>query len=374
MSRSSADPYLAARLEQVASYLFQLATRQEVPVHDLGMLSLFLFQAGQLSGQSQLREYGLDLRDALLHRPVKDVTFLSVLADPWITTYALKTWCQGDPAFAKEFPLRYAPLRQMQHSEFPQLHELFMGRIGFAQVLEDAVATADCLRWLGDELIQIDGLWGLEAPAAFAGPHAQNEAVGRFNLGTPHGIVGAFLFASWRGDFTLANRLRETLTRLAASYHDGIPAFWPMSEESAAAPSAWCYGDPMLGFALCLFAKTFPAAPDATGALELGLQIWKRLVSVARPINDYHFCHGHSGLVQIALRTSQLTGDESLALWARSQMAQLPAQLSGWLTPENHKHARQTSGLLSGHLGIGFVLLSLLSSEEPRWDRLFLLS
>lgn len=377
MTNKSELRILQDQLLRVTDHLLKSFRRQEVLVHDLGMLSVFFHHVSLLSDDTSLREVAFDLRDVLLHRPVEDVTFRSVLADPWITAYALKAWCELDPDFHTRLMASYAPAKRFLLSDLPESHELFTGMIGWALILENKDSTASCLRRMKQDLVLIDGQWGLEASEAFSGPRSPARNGGTLNLGTPHGTVGAFLFAIRRGDFELANRLRKSLTHISRHYSAGIPAFWPSSETDAPAPTAWCYGDPMLGFALLLFAKSFPTAQESIDVKREGLEIWDRIIartSVLSRKSDFHFCHGQSGLAQVALRCSQITDRPSLRDWAQSQLRELPEDLGAWLTAENHRNARQTSSLLSGHLGIGFVLHSLVTAKESRWDQLFLLS
>jgi hypothetical protein len=103
-----------------------------------------------------------------------------------------------------------------------------------------------------------------------------------------------------------------------------------------------------------------------------------------RPVAERHidsptFCHGVAGLLEIALRFANDTGesvfiDESRILVRQLLDSYRPESLLGFRHLEIENHEVDQPGLLDGAPGIALVLLAAATSVEPTWDRLFLLS
>lgn len=147
---------------------------------------------------------------------------------------------------------------------------------------------------------------------------------------------------------------------------------------------AWCYGDPGIAATLLL-------AAQATGRPE-----WEREAlaiahsTVGRPedksgIRDPGLCHGAAGLAHLYNRLWQSTGDEAFATAARFWIERTLAMRTpgegiagfrAWRIDigggEGTWHPEP--GFLEGATGIGLALLAAVSTVEPEWDRILLLS
>lgn len=356
-------------LNTLSKRFLEALPKSKVSFDDTGMLSVFLFRAGVVLGNRELQERATDLRDLILFRPVRDVSFQSVLKDPWINFYSMKIWSTFDGSF--DFRQSYPYRAKLESTSPPILHELFTGMIGHATITASPTHITQALGKIKNDLFLIDGLMGLEAPTQFAG-ELPGDRYPRANLGTPHGMVGALLFSIRHRDEELSTTLCETLFSLHAKFGE-LPAFWPALPSEPIPPSAWCYGTSMLGLAFLEFHANFPDSSIATRVREQGIKLIQKMLDSDLSSLDYHFCHGKAGVAQIALRSFELCGDRSMLDFSLNLMDSLPANPELWLNKTSQMTATQ-SDFLSGHLGIGFVLLSLSDQKEIHWDHLFLLS
>lgn len=373
-----------SRLIDLSEYFMRAIELKSVLLQDIGMLSIFLYQVHETTRSEKALQMSLDLRDIVLHRPVKDCDFKSVLFDPWINYYALKTWLQIDPTLQNRINAHYKPLEYFNKKLDSNLYELFTGLVGHSLLIDEDETTKFTLDSLRKKVVEIDGLKGLVAPRGFNGSDDMTANISRFNLGTPHGLVGVLLFAIRNNDYDLSNTLRSTLTEIWKSNNNNLPPFWPLAKVSTSSelsithsPLAWCYGDPMLGYSQILFATKFPNSSSAVLAKQLGEEIWENVMNSKKDKLenlDFHFCHGKAGLAQIAFRTFQLNGDKRLKEWAQQLLIDIPLSPSEWLNEANKLNATKQSSFLSGQLGIAHVLLTLFGAKETKWDRLFLLS
>ena len=119
-------------------------------------------------------------------------------------------------------------------------------------------------------------------------------------------------------------------------------------------------------------------------ALEIGLS------AAARPwegaaIQDAGLCHGAAGLAHLFNRMFHTTGETRLAEAARfwlghalefQQPGQGIAGFRSWGTVggPNELGWRDDPSFLEGAAGIGLALLGAISSVEPAWDRVLMVS
>jgi hypothetical protein len=141
---------------------------------------------------------------------------------------------------------------------------------------------------------------------------------------------------------------------------------------------AWCYGAPGIARALWLAGAALDRNDYSKLAVSAMEAVFRRPIE-ARAIPSPTFCHGISGLLQIALRFANDTGSPEIAEQCRILTEQLLEKYSsdfllGFRNLEVADREVDQPGLLDGAPGVALVLLAAATSVEPTWDRLFLLS
>ncbi len=255
-------------------------------------------------------------------------------------------------------------------------------------------AARDCLALVGDHLHRASerrppGRTWRTPPELM--PDA-DRGEGCFNLGMAHGIPGVLaLLAAAAGGEADAGGMRELAAEgvewlLAQELPAAAAARFPglIGDGTAAqgSPLAWCYGD--LGLAAALLAI----------ARRLGHEGWDRaavriaLAAAGREPDPAHqgelgLCHGAAGLAHLFNRLYQASGERRLADAARAWFARVLVALGerrtegtpAWrMEQQKHPKLRWQRGFLNGDAGIGLALLAAVSPQEPRWDRVLLIS
>jgi len=155
-------------------------------------------------------------------------------------------------------------------------------------------------------------------------------------------------------------------------------------EEPAPSRLAWCYGDPGIAATLLLAAEATSRPEWEREALAVAHSTLRRPESQSG-IRDPGICHGAAGLAHLYNRLWQSTGDEAFATAARFWIERtLAMRVTGegiagfraWRVDiaggEGTWHPEP--GFLEGATGIGLALLAAVSTVEPEWDRILLLS
>jgi len=164
-------------------------------------------------------------------------------------------------------------------------------------------------------------------------------------------------------------------------------SFSPGDDATGATGSrlAWCYGDPGIAATLLLAARATARPEWEREALAVARS------TVQRPeeksgIRDPGICHGGAGLAHLYNRLWQSTGDEAFATAARFWIERTLAmrapgeEIAGfraWRVDVAEGGAgawHPEPGFLEGATGIGLALLAAVSTVEPEWDRILLLS
>lgn len=148
----------------------------------------------------------------------------------------------------------------------------------------------------------------------------------------------------------------------------------------AAVRTAWCYGDPGVAASLVL-------AAESTGDRELRAEAIALASRAAeRPFEhtgvvDAALCHGSAGLMHVYNRIHQQTGAPALRDAARQWLRRTLDMAVDGDGPAGYRSYRgaglgwvATTGFLEGIAGIALALLAAISTVEPSWDRLLLLS
>ena len=216
---------------------------------------------------------------------------------------------------------------------------------------------------------------------------------GVYNLGVAHGLPGVIpVLAGACAAGVAVERARPLLDSsvrwlLARRYEPGIGSCFGTTyapwEEAAPSRLAWCYGDPGIAAALLAAARAVSEPEWERQAIETALAAAARDESTAL-VRDTGLCHGAAGLAHLFNRMFQETGAERLGeaarFWfGRTLGMRAPGEgiagFRAWeVNPGGEPGWRADSGLLEGAAGVGLALLGAVSTVEPAWDRMFLVS
>jgi hypothetical protein len=217
---------------------------------------------------------------------------------------------------------------------------------------------------------------------------------GNYNLGVAHGLPGVLpVLAGACAAGVAADRARPLLDdavrwllarRLEPGFDSCFDTTYAPWEKPQTSRLAWCYGDPGIAATLLATAQAVGEPAWEREALDIGLHSAARPESTAL-IRDAGLCHGAAGLGHLFNRLYQSTGEERFAESARfwleralgfQEPGEGVAGFRAWeVNPETRAPGwRPEIGFLEGAAGIGLALLGAISSVEPAWDRVLLLS
>jgi len=157
---------------------------------------------------------------------------------------------------------------------------------------------------------------------------------------------------------------------LFPSYPKGSPKYFSYSR------LGWCYGD--LGIALALWhcANAFNENALLQKALEIFNHSANRKKLQENAIIDGGLCHGTAGLAMIFRRMYKNTNAnnfcDTAGYWLEQtvKMSKFEDGLAGYKSNEKDLE----TDVISGISGIGLVLLTFLTDNDPVWDESFLLT
>jgi lantibiotic modifying enzyme len=226
-------------------------------------------------------------------------------------------------------------------------------------------------------------------------PEWQRELAprGNYNLGVAHGLPGvvpvlagacAAGVAVERARPLLEGSVRWLLARRlppgSGSCFAGSYAPW---DEPTPTRLAWCYGDPGIAATLLVAARAVGNPEWEREAVDIALSAAAREESTAF-VKDAGLCHGAAGLGHLFNRMFQATGEERLAKAARFWFErtfgfQAPGEpvagFRAWeVNPGGEPSWRPDAGFLEGAAGVGLALLGAVSTVEPDWDRVLMVS
>jgi lantibiotic modifying enzyme len=144
---------------------------------------------------------------------------------------------------------------------------------------------------------------------------------------------------------------------------------------------AWCYGDLGIASTIWVAGKTLQKELWKQEAINIMLHASERRNLHANKVIDAGICHGTAGIAQFFNRfyweTKLPIFKEAASYWINEtvKMAKFDDGLAGyraWYGEENGWINQY--GLLEGISGIGLVLFSYMSEDEPTWDKCLLLS
>jgi hypothetical protein len=224
-------------------------------------------------------------------------------------------------------------------------------------------------------------------------PEWQREIhpAGLYNLGAAHGMPAVIaLLAVACSAGVAAERARPLLDDavrwlLSNRRPPGSGSCFSAFAGQDAPPSrlAWCYGDPGVAATLLVAARAVGEPEWEKEALAIARSAAARPTADAG-VRDPGICHGAAGLAHLFNRFWQATGDETFAAAARFWIERtlelrVPGEgIAGFRAwhaePTSHGEWVAEPGFLEGVTGIGLVLLAAVSTVEPEWDRILLVS
>jgi lantibiotic modifying enzyme len=311
---------------------------------------------------------------------------------------------EEDTADGEDDPLREideALLAPLSRSPWPGEYDLIGGLVGLGvYALErlphpTAAAILEQIVNRLDELAErLDGgtAW-FTPPERLPDWQREIHTRGVYNLGLAHGIPGVVaVLAGAAAAGVATGRARPLLDStvswlLARRYGPEMASCFGTHyapwESPASSRLAWCYGDPGVAAALLAAARAVGNPEWERQALDVAIAAAERDVATAI-IRDAGVCHGAAGLGHLFNRMFQTTGEERLAGAARFWFQQaLGMRVEGeeiagfraWeVDPQGKGLWRADPGFLEGAAGIGLALLGAVSTVEPAWDRMLLVS
>lgn len=220
--------------------------------------------------------------------------------------------------------------------------------------------------------------------------HRSRILGGERNLGVAHGMPGVVAFlgrAAQAGIFIAEPLLKQSVTwLLTQGRKKGLGSIFPYRSSPTSTGEetrqAWCYGDPGIACALLVAARGVGDRSLEQFALSVASQAAARPAQEAE-IQDAGLCHGSAGLAHLYHRLYEISRDPLLH---QAAISWFDWTLEFWrpgvgvggflaLVPGHSGPSwRSEPGFLTGAAGIGLALLAAVTSVEPEWDRLLLIS
>ena len=217
---------------------------------------------------------------------------------------------------------------------------------------------------------------------------------GYYNLGVAHGVpgvcwlLGKLCTADVGGDRAaslLYTSLRWIRSHQQNPAHPSLPSWATLASESEPelhSRMAWCYGPLGVSAVALNAAKTIWDKESIEWARALALACARVPLEEAQ-IRDAGLCHGAAGNAHIFLRLYRNEGHamfrQAARDWLKATLAyRRPGEGIGgyrmWGDVDGRQEWVDDASFLSGSAGVGLALLAAVTTVEPRWDRLLLLS
>jgi lantibiotic modifying enzyme len=215
-----------------------------------------------------------------------------------------------------------------------------------------------------------------------------------FNISLSHGMssIAAFLLRLYLLNFEterVSRLLSQTITYIIdqITYAEGSISYFPSySKENSSgyyySRLGWCYGDLGIAHVLWQAAVALNNKDWQNTALKVLHHNTNRRNLLENGIRDAGLCHGSAGVAHIFrslyLNTRIPEFRDTADYWLNitKQMAKYTDGLAGFKAWRTEKFGGDVKSdtLLEGIAGIGLVLLSLLKTDEMKWDECFMLS
>ncbi len=245
---------------------------------------------------------------------------------------------------------------------------------------ETAIATSGSLTWF--------------TPSHLL-PQRQRERSpgGFFNLGLAHGVPGVIAFLAQICSQGIASGSARALLDRAVSWllsqevtapgAEGFPSTLSpdgRSTDRERTRVAWCYGDLGIATALLWAARSVQESNWEREAIRIATRAAERPLEKSGVV-DAGLCHGAAGNGHLFNRLYQATRNEMFLDAARRYFQQAlafrrPGQgVGGFRSFSGFAGEwKANPGLLEGAAGVGLAFLAAISSVEPEWDRMLLVS
>lgn len=315
----------------------------------------------------------------------------------WVGDHLRGRVYEGDPDENRE--VDETLLSALEHPPWPPDYDLINGLVGLGVYALEGLhrpTAAACLERivarLGERARQEpEGAAWFSPAETLPGYQREQHPDGLYNLGMSHGaagivaLLGAACDAGTAGARPLLDRAMAWLLarRQPANQGFAFSNFHVPGTEPSSSRLAWCYGDPGMGAALLVAARGAGEPAWERTALEVTRAAASRPEELSR-IQDSSLCHGTSGLAHLFHRLYIASGDETLAnaarFWYERTLGfRIPGLGFGGFRPwsigaDGIFDWREDPGFLQGSAGVGLALLSAVSTVEPAWDRVLLLS
>jgi lantibiotic modifying enzyme len=238
-----------------------------------------------------------------------------------------------------------------------------------------------------------DGITWFTRPHLLTQRQRERDPNGFYNLGLAHGVPGVIALLAQVCAEDIEPELARSLLNGAVSWllareirsGEGMIPMTLTSEGTAVDNSssriAWCYGDLGIAAALLWAARSVRESEWEREAIRIATRAARRPLQESRVI-DAGLCHGAAGNGHLFNRLYQATRNEVFLDAARRYFEQaLGFRKSGegvggylaWAGVDGGAW-KSEPGLLEGAAGIGLALLAAVSSVEPEWDRMLMVS
>jgi hypothetical protein len=363
---------------------------------DAGYFGLF----GGLTGLGWTVEHVSHLLDKVT---VPDCSEIESLVDRKAEDQQSEEVPEGEAEEDLNLEIDAAILKKLEKTNFSGEYDLISGLVGFGTYFLERLPRPSARQGVTTIFDLIESLAKpmTVGVAWHSGPELlpdwQREQCpnGYFNLGVAHGIPGIlhFLSEAWAAGIVDRGRAYKLLDgavswlitqqRPAGSLSQFSSWITP-GEESTDSRMAWCYGD--LGILSVLWQVS-----DRTGRRD-----WQAFAGellnhcLAWPMDrsgiaDAPLCHGAAGVAHIFNRIYQTGGDRrcldaALAWYERTLAFRQPGSgVAGFSSltrpdPLGAPVLEASPAFLDGAVGVALAFLAALTSVEPNWDRMLLIS
>jgi hypothetical protein len=290
-------------------------------------------------------------------------------------------------------------IRRLRQKPWMSPYDLISGLVGIGVYFLERLPRQSALDGLSLVIEQLDALseksWGGTTwhtpPHQISAEQRQSCPDGYYNLGVAHGVPGIvqFLAESIRVGVEEArcSRLLEGAVKWLLARQrppDALSRYsnWFVpGEEPSDSRVAWCYGDLGIAAVWLQAARAVDRADWRMTALTLLERSLNWPVKKAQII-DTPLCHGAFGVAHIANRAYHATGDDRYRTFAntwyeRALAMRRPgsgvAGFPAWRLDKNPNHYADPS-FLAGAIGVVLALEAAVTSIEPNWDRMLLIS
>lgn len=295
-----------------------------------------------------------------------------------------------------------AILSTLQHYNSSRPYDLISGLVGFGVYFLERLPRRTAIQGVREVFARVEALaeHTRDGVAWYSSPNLVPESEqklcpnGYYNLGVAHGIPGIIHFLSEVSATAIVDKQRShrllegavnwLIAQRRPAGSRSIFGSWivPGERQSDSRP-AWCYGDMGILAVLVQVARRTDREDWHKFANELldHCLDWPQEVS---GIKDAPLCHGAIGVAHIFNRLYQSENDlrcrDAALIWFERAlgMRQRSSRAGGFFrfrpNPNGQNVWEASPAFLDGAIGVALALISAMTSVEPAWDRMLLLS